>query len=277
MKIKVATIEPNHWQMSFEVASGVLQLAVQRATAMVSIGLQGADAISPSHLEVPGASMQVSVTADNSPSPGHVRDEYRARVLSDGLRDCAEALGDALAAAYVECFLWSLPGPTIRLEAGNLRHQPATTGLQVQQMAADVEAFERFNLPTKVARLKALGLTQPEFYGDIRTISAARNVLAHSRGVVGGRGLVLTWVRIGLTAAGPAGESRPVGPGSRVEAGEIVAVSIDRVTRTFAAGDRITLRADDFSEIAITFLLYAQQLQQSILALQERRFAEQES
>jgi len=54
-----------------------------------------------------------------------------------------------------------------------------------------------------------------------------------------------------------------------------VSIEVAPTSRSFALGERVTFTEDDFSEIAQTFMFYANQVQGSIVAMQRRLFEAQ--
>jgi hypothetical protein len=270
-------------QLTLERAQDLLLLATQRAIETVSIGLIGLDAAG-GDLSLPNARVKVSVTGPERPSAEAAAD-LRARVLGNGLRDCVDGIGVALLSAYRECQIWSQSGTVSMNEDGSLQLTASTTGAWWNEtIVAGSEKFDRLTLPGKVERLQRLGLEPPTFTGHILSLNAARNCLTHRAGIVGPKdlrsptdaGLEVTWTRLAITAS-DGKQVREIGPGSVVEAGEMVHLEVTPTSGMFALGERVTFNEDQFREIAQTFILYAQQVGGAILERGRRRLDSQEA
>jgi len=271
----------SHTQLTFEHAQGVLLTATQRAIESVSVGLRGLEAAG-SDRTLPTAKIKITVTAIDQPEEEKVAD-LRARILAGGLRDCVDAIGVALVWAYRECQLWNQPG-TITERDGGILHLNTTFsgGWWNKTMVAGAERFDRLTLPDKVDRLEQIGMARPAFTDYMFSLNAARNCLIHRAGMVGPKdlrdpadhALEVTWTRFKITASNDT-DSREIGIGSQVEKGEVVSIEVAPTSRSFALGERVTFTEDDFSEIAQTFMFYANQVQGSIVAMQRRLFEAQ--
>jgi hypothetical protein len=139
--------------------------------------------------------------------------------------------------------------------------------------------FDRLSLPEKMKRLEGSGLQRPTFADDIISINAARNCLAHRRGIVGLEDvddakdfMTVKWHRLRLQATD---DGREVGVGSYFEKPTTLAISLVRRSRRFRLGQSVTLTSADYVEVANTFVLYGNQLQASISRFQEARFETQ--
>ena len=268
-------------QITLELAQGVLLAGVNHAIQTVSAGLRGLDAAG-GNLTLPRARVGLGSREPDEPNEDDL-EVVRTRILAGGLRDCVDAIGGALVAAYRECQLWAQPGTIVQQDDGNLHLTATTTGAWWNEtFVTGAERFERLTLPEKIARLEQLGLARPAYAEHVLSLNAARNCLTHRGGVVGPRdlkaaadeGLEVTWRRMELSAMHD-GHVRPLDIGSTVEEGETVRVEVAATSRVFALGERITFSEDDFSEMALTFMLYAQQITAGILEMQRRRFESQ--
>ncbi len=271
----------SHTQLTFEQAQGVLLTATQRAIESVAVGLLGLDAAGGDR-SLPTAKIKIAVSGIDQPEEEKVAD-LRARILAGGLRDCVDAIGVALVWAYRECQLWNQPG-TITERGGGILHLNATFsgGWWNETMVAGAEKFDRLTLPDKVDRLEQIGMARPAFTDHIFSLNAARNCLTHRAGIVGPKdlrdladeALEVSWTRFKITASNGT-DSREIGIGSQVEKGEMVSIEVTPTSRSFALGERVTFTEDDFSEIAQTFVFYANQVSASIVAMQRRLFEAQ--
>lgn len=265
-----------HTQLTFEHAQGVLLTATQQAIESVSVGLRGLEAAG-SDRTLPTAKIKITVTAIDEPEEERVAG-LRARILAGGLRDCVDAIGVALVWAYRECQLWNQPGTITERDGGILHLNTTFSGSWWNEtMVAGAEKFDRLTLPDKVDRLEQIGMARPPFTDYIFSLNAARNCLTHRAGIVGPKdlrdpasdALEVTWTRFKITASNGT-DSREIGIGSQVEKGEMVSIEVAPTSRFFALGERVTFTEDDFSEIAQTFMFYANQVQGSIVAMQRR-------
>ena len=270
--------------ITFETASGALRGAVQRSIDLVAFGLHAADNADVQELTIPDVSVQVTVDHRRL-SPEEARSEFRAWVVGGGIRDCVDAIGPALEWARKELVMWSQPGAVGRKEDGRLNLEVQMPGATWNDdIIGGASAFDRLTLPDKLLRLEALGMGRPAFVDDILSLNAARNCLVHRLGVVGPVDVKsapdlpfnVTWRRMQLTATGEEG-THEIGPGSVVVAEEQVRIAIVAVEREFALGDHVEFSVEDYSQIALTFQFFSQQVQHEIGLFQESRLSSPDS
>lgn len=122
------------------------------------------------------------------------------------------------------------------------------------------------------------GWRRPELCDHVLSINAARNCLTHRGGIVGQKDLkdaadtemTVHWRRLQFSVSS-GNQERPVTAGASVEAGETLSVSFVETERRVPVGDRLTIAADEFVEICLTFMLFSMQLEQSVRHLREQR------
>lgn len=261
--------------------TAVLGLAVQRSIDLVSFGLHAATTATPEDLTVPETFIQVK--AGEPLTVDEARREFRTWILAAGLRDCVEALGGTLEWARKESAMWTWPGTVSRRDDGLLELHAEVPGVRWDKDIVEGAArFDRLPLPAKVKHLESLGVARPAFTDDILSLNAARNCLAHRGGVVGAEdlrvaddpGMMIAWRRLDVQLVGPRG-SRPAARGSVSEEGDVLQASVQSVARTYILGERLLMSEEDYLQMALTFTLYGQQLEQNIVAMQESRYAAQ--
>lgn len=271
-------------KLEFHYPAAVLQQSLQRAVDLVSFGLQMATGPLPPSLDIPGAKLQFTPVANHQLYAKDVVVLFQSWVLANGLRDYAEALGPTLEWARRHCVLWSQPGTVRRLANGGLRLGARFTGaVWNSEIVAAAAKFDRLPLPNKMEHLEQkYGLQAPELWRSILSVNAVRNCLAHRQGVVGAAdlkapdedGLTATWRRMHFSVEGSQGQ-RPLEIPSQLDPGDLVTMETVEVRRTYNRGERISLTPADFVDLAWTFVIFGQQLEGSVRALQERRFAQQ--
>jgi len=249
------------------------------------LGLQAADHLTIQELTIPGSFGQVTPARDRQLSIEEGKAFFRSWVLANGLRDCAEALGTTLEWARKHCVLWGQPGTVARTAEGALRLSAKFAGaVWNKEIVAGAAKFDRLPLPNKFQHLEdKYGVGRPELTDDILSLNAARNCLAHRRGVVGRQdlksdaddALVVTWRKLEVRL-GKAGQRFITEP-TRVADGEMLHCGFARITRTFMLGHKIDFSASEYVDLATTFMLFGQQLEASILQMQQRRFGDQEA
>ena len=152
-------------------------------------------------------------------------------------------------------------------------------------MVTEGEKFDRLPLRGKFEYLEnRFCLERPELASDVLSINAARNCLAHRGGVVGRQdlrtatddGLTVSWRKVEIRIRGVSGE-RVITKPARVEKGELVSMEFTPTNRTFELGEKIDLSVSDYVDIATTLMLSGQQLEGSILKIQQRRYDEQQA
>ena len=133
------------------------------------------------------------------------------------------------------------------------------------------EKFHRLGLPDKLSKLTDdfSVFLAPEIIAAILSLNAARNCIVHREGVVGEKDasdlgkLEIRWTKPTLTITGEAG-TRPVEPGGRVEAGEMLEFSNKNASKSFGLGERIKFTSTEFSEICWTFFQFGVEIQRSL-------------
>ena len=270
---------------SIELAhpTGLIQCALQRSLDLVSFGLQAADTLEAESLRMPGTQHHVIPAPNVALDVATARTEYRSWVISNGLRDCVEAVGPSLEWARKLCFIWTRPGAITAHDTGATNLSATLTGDDWNRhIVREGEKFDWRSLREKLEYLgKSYGFVRPELSDAIFTINAARNCLSHRGGIVGQKdlksrsdsGLVVEWRRYELVS-GTGDSARVLEVPATVEAGETISVRIVETGKEIPLGERITFAASEFLEIVMTFLFFAVQISDSIRKLQEERRSE---
>jgi hypothetical protein len=266
--------------LNLEAPSSFLQTELQRSLDVVSFGLQAARQLGKVDLKIPDTFGQIIANKSLALDADGARPEFISWVLANGLRDCVEAVGPMLEWARKSCVMWSLPGAVLPLENGKFRLSGQITGEQWNSLiVVGGEKFDRMPLTDKFTHLQSdYGWRRPELTVQVLSLNAARNCLAHRRGIVGKKdlksptdsGMELQWVKLILKANNGSG-GRVLLPGSQVQAGEVIEVSFERAGKPFALGEKIMLDSHDYLEITLTFLLFGLQVQKSTLEIQNSR------
>jgi hypothetical protein len=261
--------------------TGEIQAALQRAIDLVGFGLQAADVSTPADLTLPGVTGHVTAAADRAMTVEAARAEFRSWVLANGLREGVEAIGPALEWARKTCFIWTRRGSATRKEDGKIQLSATLTGAEWNDgIVAAASKFDRLPLPEKIDTLeRQYGMAKVELRDHVLSINAARNCLAHRKGIVGladlktptDRGLVVRWRKMQLSALGADGSLRLLEIPATVEAGETVRISIIDAQKEFALGELVAFTASEFVELCLSLLLFALQIQESINTLQSSR------
>jgi hypothetical protein len=141
------------------------------------------------------------------------------------------------------------------------------------------QKFDRLPLPDKILQLeKTYGWQRPELCDHVLSINAARNCLTHRAGIVGKKDLkedtdtelIVRWRRLRLSV-GSGVQERAMTVGSHLEAGEVLSVAFVDTEKRIKLGERLSINADEFVEICLTFMLFSMQLEQSVKHLQDQR------
>lgn len=259
---------------------GEIQGAIQRSIDLVSFGLQAADRLEIESLEIPGVRFRVGPAQNLAMEIEQAREEFRTWVLSNGLRDCVDAIGPSLEWARKTCFLWTREGEVTELEEDKLRLSVQLSGEEWNvHMINEASVFDRLGLRKQLDHLQdKYHLPHPELSEAILSIRDARNCLTHRKGMVGPEdlkdgsegGLLVKWIKLELQARGEEG-ARVLELPAEVQGGEIVSVRYVNVSKKFALGDRILFSPEEFVEISMTFLLFAMEIENAIKALQKSR------
>lgn len=260
--------------------TGYIQGELQKSIDLVSFGLQAAERLELESLAIPDSPFQLTPAGNKAMDVEDAREEFGFWVLGNGLRDCADAIGPSLEWARKVCFLWTRQGDVSVNDDGTLHLSAQLSGKEWnEQMVREGVEFAYWPLRKRIGFLSEnYGLQEPAVSEQILSISYARNCLTHRRGIVGEedvRGgsdssLVVNWKTMELTASGDEG-SRVLELPASVEAGEMISMSYADISKEFKLGQRIMFSAEEFLQIATTFLLFAVQIQESIRDLQQAR------
>jgi hypothetical protein len=266
-------------QLELQSPSDHIQSQLQRAVDLVAFGLHAADQCSPQHFVIPGVFGQITPTRQMALSVDAARDEFRAWVLANGFRECVEGVGTALEWVRKACFLWTRQGEVRLRQDGHFSLNARFSGEEWNEhIVKGAPKFDRLPLPDKLAHLeRAYSWIRPDTSEDVLSLNAARNCLAHRDGVVGQKdvsatngGLVIKWRTLHITV-GQGETERVVDIGSKVEAGEEIGVRLQKCQRTIPLGEKVSISATEFVEIAMTFLFFSQELEKSVIEMQMRR------
>ena len=144
--------------------------------------------------------------------------------------------------------------------------------------------FDRLPLPDKLTHLKTrYGLDPPPVSDAILSLNSARNCLTHRHGIVSPQdlknptdeGLLIKIRKLQVTVKGENGERIIKGP-TRLDAGEQLRVGFVDSERLFHLGERIQFTPSEYVDLCTTFLAFALELQDAIIAFQDRRRREAE-
>lgn len=230
---------------------------VQRTVHLVSVALSASPAAGIPDL--PGDGMKIQLhPAPEGDELSAFASEYPTWVLLSGFRELAEQVTSVLDEVFAVRTYWRL----LELQSS----QGSLTGADyLREVTEANRRFERLSLPDKFSWLeKRYSVTfDPVLVARISSIIAVRNCLVHRRGIVGDRDVDLTgqltlqWMRLSLQATSDDGATREIAIRQRVEAGERLALHHGPAERSFHLGERISLDAQTFSDIAWTVPLLA--------------------
>jgi hypothetical protein len=259
----------------------LLRQSLQRSIDLVSFGLQAAQAANPSELSLPDSLAQLAPAQNRSMDVATARTEFTVWVLANGFRDIVEALGPSLEWARRICFLWTRPGPVALHPNGRVKLQPSITEEEWNSQVVDgAPRFDRLSLQDKITYLEQeYGFVRPALTDAIMSLNAARNCLTHRAGMVGPRdlkgpydeGLLVKIRKLHITVKGNDGTERSIDGPSMVNAGEQVVVGFIDSERLFRLGERIQFSQAEYIDVCMTFLAFALELQERIIAFQDRR------
>jgi hypothetical protein len=257
----------------------VITKQLQQTLDLVSFGLQSADSSSVDALDMPGTVFQVLPATKHSLSIEETRSVFKIWVLTNGLRNFVDIIGPSLEWARKICFLSTRPGEAILKDDGHVQISAKILGEEWnKEYIEDKKRFDLKSLKKKLDWLKnKYGLLLPELSESILSLNRARNCMTHRSGVVGQddisedteNSLLVEWRKFQIFAHSKNGK-RVVDLPGRVE-NEQLSLEVVKVQKVFKLGDQIEFSPSELVEIAQTFLFFAQQIQQSIRALQLSR------
>jgi hypothetical protein len=195
---------------------------------------------------------------------------WKQWIVKNGFRDISELVSSVMEEAHAILSFYAL-----------LDKQLAGEQLLSEELAKrdkDIAKFHRSSLSDKLDWL----LGQPSFsvsaekQEEVRSITAARNCIAHRGGVVGPKDvtengkLVVKWLAVDLALKNGDVEV-PFEIPKRVEKGDVLVSRVVRRTKEFSVGDRVIFDEKEFSEIAFTIVAFAQAIAGSLQASGEAR------
>jgi hypothetical protein len=258
--------EPERVEIRLE-PNGVVtpaKLAAINATEVVSLCLRAFDDVELAIPERQGQTFALQFSRDPEPTTEERRSFYKSWVLARGLQDLIRGINETLqeAVLYIEVLKWAPRSTTlaaIESEIGDIKLR--ANGLHFPALLAMVNR----------------GLTLPlSFDSEFLSLNRARNCLEHRRGIVsekdvddGSTTMTLTYpaiktyyIRNGEEISLAIGEVIDTfEPGVRGPDGH-VSIFAKRENRTinYNIGDRLTISASEFYELAMACLFFADDL-----------------
>lgn len=194
-----------------------------------------------------------------------VMQEFRTWILTAAFREAIEVVAVALeearlVAAVVAC-----------------SNQATLTGAQMNDvMNSKARRFHRLGLPDKLDALAQLDVRiDSNMCAELLSINVARNCLVHRLGRVRPPDLnedghlVVRYRRLGIVVRGNLGEREFFGP-AEIAAGESVSMRIGAQERRFPLGSCVEIGAQEYSDICITLVVFAQELKRALFDLIQR-------
>jgi hypothetical protein len=267
-------------KLELPLPTGFLQSELQRAIDLVSFGLMAAENATMSELSIPGVRSHVTPAADKALGVEDARSEFQSWILANGIRDCVEAVGPTLEWARKFCFLWTQPGDVTIKEDGSMRLGAKIKGEDWNtEIVEGARKFDFMGLPNKLNHLKQkYDFDLPALSQYILTLNSARNCLSHRRGIVGHEDVndpaasvfEIKWRRLEFRVK-KNGKEEILELPAHIEGGSLLSMAYVDASKQFQLGTKITITPDEFVEMAMTFLLFSLQMQESIKQMEERR------
>ncbi len=243
---------------------GRLQKASQRLIRLIGHGLDSSVLATESVDGIPGEFFKLELDPSTKWSLDETRAHFSSWLLANAFREVTEESHHMLDEAHKVLQVWRLQD--LMEPDGKLLSDHA-----IEHMVKLPEKFHRLALPDKLSKLLeefsvSLDLN---IVGAILSLNAARNCIVHREGIVGEKDASVTgkldirWTKPTLTITGEGG-TRPVEPGGRVEAGEMVGFSNEKASKSFDLGERIEFSSAEFSEICWTFFQFGTEIQRSL-------------
>jgi hypothetical protein len=240
-----------------------LQKLLKESLENVSVGLSAIESYSPNTRHaVPADYIPLSFGEPEilkKVSRSEVRrrkDSFKVWILTRGFQECSKALQASLREAYLY----------VRMAAVDFNQITTAGQLNAAIKSAQHEAAW-LQVPKLIEGISS-SLTAPIALREhVLSINKVRNCLEHRYGVVSGQdinervtdSLVLRWRR-GRLVANKGDHHFEVGPGSRVEAGYTINLGFEDKSRSFARGETVDISVAEFNEVAMTCLLFGQDL-----------------
>lgn len=225
-------------QVSLAALQAVPLRKLQRLVDMVQFSRAGAVLVTDDHYPKLDF-VAISPSTNTRLTLPDARDATLAWLVRHGLRDGIEAVSLSLEDSRRVAALYILAAK------GQIKVA------EFDAVFAKNKWFHRLGLPHKMNFLKNTYHLSSDFDTHLLSLNLARNCIVHRDGIVteldlnDGDMLTLTFLKIGLAAVAPNGESRPITEPQVLEGGSTVQVSIGPTKRTFAVGERMLLTYDE--------------------------------
>jgi hypothetical protein len=272
-------------RINMDSIPGRLQVRLQWFINMVAFGLQASADFESARLPLPDVRKAMKLSGDTDAwDVAQVRRAFANWMLACGSRELMEEFSGVLEQAREILSVWALGSGEVSAEDWNRRM--VTEAQRFQKLGfPDKVVFLRQEYSVELPADKE---------ADLLSLNRARNCLVHRGGVVGlpdipvtkeqltealrkrrereptetwtnqqvvsalrdeglRPALDLTWPRMELFSEKD-GAQTVLEPGSRVEAGALVALRVVRQSKSFEYGQLVRLSSDDFSEIAYALL-----------------------
>lgn len=222
--------------------------AAKVATELVQIALKSIDDADLSEEIAPTNGFGFRIT-NSGMSEADTRDWYKGWLLTRGVQDLARGVREMLEEAYFYTQVISMP-------------PGQTTWGELQGLLASLRAkANKLNFPDLLSSVNAR-LSEPlHFERQFLSLQAVRNCLEHRAGIVGPQdipgnenALTLAMPRLGIFVERN-GIDIELGPGSRIEKGEVISIKSVITERSFAQGESI--RFDAAELVAAAYGCYA--------------------
>lgn len=254
------------YHLDVKVSLGALQAVplckLQRLIDMLQFSRVGASLVAEDHYP-PLDFISIQPSANTRLSLAEARDAALGWFILHGLRDGIEAVSMSLEDSRRVADIYRLAA------------KGQVTGAEFNAVPAENKRFHRLGLPDKVRFLNDTYGLASDFDSHLLSLNVARNCVVHRDGLVTpldlniDNQLSVTFLRVGLAAVSPNGESSPITGPQVVEAGWTIQASIGPTTRTFAVGERIQLEYDDLLGAFFSMQQYVNHLAAGLQAFGE--------
>lgn len=242
-------------------------ISLQKTILRVELGLSAT--LPTEETGLPNTILKVAPVNNFKPKLQERRDDFEYWLISNGLRDFAEAFHLFLDDVHTACRWYDLA--TIS----------PISDEHIQKLIAGPHAdFHSLSFPDKVRRLRKLfGIKiAVSALERIRSLNRVRNCYAHRQGVVrvddtnaGADTLLVKWLGLRYEIAGKRytlaeKEQKKFPPGATMD------ILLCPVEKRFSLGDRLSFSTDEFAEFGVTYMMLAKSLVPQLQALAERCF-----
>ena len=243
---------------------GQLQVALQRLSDLVAVGLAGAAKVEENDYREPTSFASLEIASDHRMTLDMARDEFQTWCLKNSFTEAIDLVGVFLEECRTIAAVYRLPGS-------------CSGGEFNKAFVHDKKKFHEQGFPAKIEHLRKQFGVLSKFEEHVLSLNRARNCLVHRLGTVSAKDadasgrLTVTWHSLNLIVVDNTTQRETVlSAPTAIESESTLTARIGPHRRQFAIGDKIQFNQDEHKHTVLTFYVFALEIVQSLERLQPR-------